>query len=49
MKTPTNGPSSVNGSAVISAALKSPNVVLCSLGLKTTEANSATVKNPSPP
>ena len=48
MNTPTNGPSSENGSAVISAALNSPTVVLCSVGANTTEATSAAWKHPSP-
>src|SRR5919198_1456484 len=47
MNTPTNGPKSVNGNAVISAALKVPTVVLCSLGLNTTDATIAAWKNPS--
>jgi hypothetical protein len=49
MKTPTNGPSSVNGAIVTSVVRSRPFAVFCCSALKTTEAVRATRKMPSPP
>ncbi len=47
MNTPVNGPMTENGTAMITAALNSPTVVLCSSGENTTDAISDTWKSPS--
>ena len=49
MKTPTNGPSKVNGAIVTSVVTSSPRAVFCCSALNTTEAVIATRKIPSPP
>ena len=47
MNTPVNGPMTEYGTAMITAALNSPTVVLCLSGENTTDAISETWKSPS--